>query len=64
MGCKLGGTHRTLRVVIGITLIVVGFLDLIDSGIPGNVLGVIGIIAVGTGLWGRCPACRLLGRRS
>ena len=57
MTCNTGKIDRILRVVLGTTLIIIG---VVVSGTTGIILGGIGLILLGTGLVGNCPAYTLL----
>jgi len=46
--------ERIIRVVLGITLIVVGFVAI--GGVAGTILGIVGIVPLVTGSIGWCPA--------
>lgn len=50
---------RTLRLVIGILFLVLGFGRII-GGTWGTVLGIVGLVALVTGFIGWCPAYSLL----
>lgn len=52
---NVGGMDRTLRIVVGLALIVMALTGTI------GVWGWIGIVPLVTGLAGWCPAYRLLG---
>ncbi len=52
--------ERIIRIVIGVALLSLPFL--LDS--PLRWFGLIGIMPLLTGLAGRCPAYRLLGRKN
>jgi len=58
MTCNIGKTDLALRIAFGIILIVVG---VVISGAQGMTLGIIGLIPLGTGLVGNCPAYSLFG---
>jgi DUF2892 family protein len=47
-----GAIGRALRVVLGVTLIGYGLLVL--SGTGGAILGLVGVVPIGLGMWGRC----------
>jgi len=49
--------ERIIRVVLGITLIVVGFVAI--GGVAGTILGIVGIVPLVTGSIGWCPAWSL-----
>lgn len=55
---NVGGLDRVLRVVVGLALIVMAVTGMI------GVWGWIGVVPLATGLAGRCPMYRLLGRSS
>jgi hypothetical protein len=50
---NVGGVDRLLRVVLGLALILAGFLVL--GGTIGIILGAVGFIPLFTGLIGWCP---------
>ncbi|GAB4541574.1 MAG: hypothetical protein Kow0063_32530 [Anaerolineae bacterium] len=50
---NVGGVDRLVRVVLGLALILAGFLVL--GGTIGIILGVVGFIPLITGLIGWCP---------
>ena len=50
---NVGSVDRLLRVVLGLGLILAGFL--VMRGAVGTVLGVVGLIPLATGLIGWCP---------
>jgi hypothetical protein len=52
------GWDRIARVVVGVTLLAVGFG--VVGGTAGTVLGVVGLIPRVTGLIGYCPIYRVL----
>ncbi|MFT0546726.1 DUF2892 domain-containing protein [Allopusillimonas ginsengisoli] len=58
MKTNLGGIDRALRIIVGIVLIA-----LVLSGNIG-LWGWIGVVPLVTGLFGFCPAYRLLGLNS
>lgn len=60
MTCNLGLTERAIRVIVGGTLVTVGYLADISMG---AVLAVylVGAVALLSGLVGFCPAWKLLG---
>jgi len=53
---------RAMRVVIGITLMIVGFG--VMEGTGGTILGVVALVPLLTGLSGWCPLYSLLGFRT
>ena len=55
---NVGNIDRVLRVLIGIALVVIGFV--VIQGTAGIVVGVIGVIPLLTGLIGWCPLYILL----
>lgn len=60
MTCNLGGIERTIRVVLGIVLIAVGYRVVMPEGAAIAVY-LVGAIALITGLAGFCPAWKLFG---
>jgi predicted PurR-regulated permease PerM len=50
---NVGSVDRIVRIVLGVALIVIGFLAL--SGTLGIVVGIVGFIPLLTGLIGWCP---------
>ena len=50
---NVGGFDRIFRIMVGLLLIVLGFLVL--SGIWGLVVGIFGFVPLLTGLVGWCP---------
>lgn len=61
MTCNIGKTERALRVSVGVILVIIG---IVTSGGQGVIVGVIGLIPLGTGLVGNCPAYKLFGINS
>lgn len=63
MKANENGIDRTLRVVLGVVLLIAGFVWLGASAgeITGIIAAVIGAVLVLTGLAGFCPAYRLVG---
>lgn len=60
MTCNVGSLERTIRIVLGVTLIAVGYLaELPTAG--AMVAYVVGAIALVTGAVGFCPAWKLFG---
>jgi len=60
MICNLGNWERTIRIILGVTLLVLGY----GTNIPiwGTViLYVLGIVALITGIVGFCPAWKAFG---
>lgn len=58
--CNVGGMERSIRIVLGIALIMAGALaSLPEAGMYAAY--VIGIVALVTGAVGYCPAWTLLG---
>jgi len=57
MAANVGGIDRTLRIVVGIVLIALFF---ILEG-PARYLGILGLVALGTGLFSFCPLYKVLG---
>ena len=63
MGKNVGTIDRGLRFVVGAALIVLFFVGAVAA--PWNYLAIIaGLVLVGTGLVGFCPAYRLIGMRT
>ncbi|MBT3365974.1 MAG: DUF2892 domain-containing protein [Nitrospina sp.] len=58
MNCNIGKTDRLLRVALGVVLVIVG---VVTSGSQGIIIGVVGLVPLGTGLMGNCPAYTLFG---
>ena len=58
MNCNIGKTDRLLRVALGVVLEIVG---VVTSGSQGIIIGVVGLVPLGTGLMGNCPAYTLFG---
>lgn len=54
-----GSVDRALRVVLGIALVLIGFVAV--GGGAGTVIGVIGFVPILTGLSGWCPLYSVLG---
>ena len=54
-----GSIDRALRVVLGVALVVIGFVAV--GGGAGTVIGVIGFVPILTGLSGWCPLYSVLG---
>lgn len=57
MAANVGGVDRTLRIVVGIVLIALYF---VLSG-PARYVGLLGLVALFTGLVRFCPLYTLLG---
>jgi hypothetical protein len=60
MTCNVGGSERTIRVALGVVLVVVGAF----AGLPtwGTAAAfVVGAVALVTGAVGFCPAWKLFG---
>jgi hypothetical protein len=60
MQINVGNPERVARIVVGLILLSLPFW--LDT--PWRWLGLIGFVPLITGLAGRCPAYRLLGRNS
>ena len=54
-----GPIDRVARVVLGVALVLIGFVAV--GGTGGTVLGVIGFVPILTGLSGWCPLYTVLG---
>jgi len=59
MTCNVGGVERTIRILIGIGLLLLAFLAL--GGTARWVVGVIALVPLTTGLVKFCPLWALLG---
>ncbi|MGH7146300.1 MAG: YgaP family membrane protein [Nitrospiraceae bacterium] len=60
MTCNVGGTERSIRIVLGLVLIAVGaFAGLPEAGMIAAY--VVGAVALVTGAIGFCPAWSLFG---
>ena len=57
MTANVGGIDRTRRIVVGIVLIALFFL--LEG--PARYLGLVGLVALGTGLLSFCPLYAVLG---
>ena len=55
---NIGKNDRTLRVVVGCALIVCGVMV---TGTAGIIMAAVGLIPLGTGLTGNCPAYSIFG---
>jgi hypothetical protein len=53
-----GTIDRTVRIILGLALVSLVFVG------PKTMLGLIGLIPLGTGILGFCPLYRLLGIRT
>ncbi|MGB3742830.1 MAG: DUF2892 domain-containing protein [Castellaniella sp.] len=60
MQINIGNIDRLIRIVIGLVLLSLPFW--LDT--PWRWLGLIGVMPLVTGLAGRCPGYRLLGRNT
>ena len=60
MACNLGLTERTIRVIVGGTLVTVGYLADISMGAVIAVY-LVGAVALVSGIAGFCPAWKLMG---
>lgn len=60
MACNLGLTERAIRVIVGGTLVTIGYLADISMG---TVIAVylVGAVALVSGIAGFCPAWKLMG---
>ncbi|MBI5410648.1 MAG: DUF2892 domain-containing protein [Nitrospirae bacterium] len=60
MTCNVGSLERTIRIVLGVALIAVGYLAELPTA--GTMVAyVVGAIALVTGAVGFCPAWKLFG---
>lgn len=57
---NIGDGERLIRVILGIYVMLVGFLFI--QGVVGIILGVLGLIAFATGASGWCGVYTLLGK--
>ncbi|HMS21289.1 DUF2892 domain-containing protein [uncultured Sphingorhabdus sp.] len=55
MPCNEGKLDRTLRIIVGLALLATVFIG------PQTVWGWVGLVPLLTGLFGFCPAYKLLG---
>ncbi|AOP34073.1 hypothetical protein A0128_09590 [Leptospira tipperaryensis] len=53
-----GNIDRILRIVVGLGLVVLGFMT---QGLLGTGISLVGLIPIGTGVVGWCPVYSLLG---
>jgi uncharacterized membrane protein HdeD (DUF308 family) len=60
MTCNLGLTERTIRVIVGGTLVTIGYLADISMGAVIAVY-LVGAITLMSGIAGFCPAWKLMG---
>lgn len=60
MTCNVGNIERTIRIVLGIALIGIGYLAALPSW-AAMATYVVGAVALVTGAWGFCPAWKLFG---
>jgi len=58
LSCNVAGWDRGIRVIMGIVLIVLGFIGVL-SGTLAVIGYVIGAILLVTGITTFCPACKL-----
>lgn len=54
-----GQIDRIARVILGIALLIIGFA--VIGGTGGNILGLVGLVPLLTGLAGSCPVYSLFG---
>ncbi|HYA77016.1 MAG TPA: DUF2892 domain-containing protein [Burkholderiaceae bacterium] len=59
MKANVGGIERPIRIALGVVLLALAFLG--NMGVWGYVAGVIGAVALLTGLAGWCPAWAVFG---
>jgi len=57
---NIGDGERLIRVILGIYVMLLGFLFI--QGIVGSILGILGLIAFATGAAGWCGIYTLLGK--
>jgi hypothetical protein len=60
MTCNLGGAERTIRFVLGIILVGIGYFAPVSS-LVSTLLYVVGAIMIVTAAVGFCPAWKLVG---
>ena len=60
MSCNLGGIERTIRIVLGVVLIAIGYVVDVPYAVA-VVAYLMGAIALATGALGFCPAWKLFG---
>jgi len=63
MKANENGVDRAVRMVLGIAALAAAFLWLgvMDGAWAGIVAAVVGVVLIGTGLCGFCPAYRIVG---
>ncbi|MCS7313477.1 MAG: DUF2892 domain-containing protein [Acidobacteria bacterium] len=59
MTCNVGGVERTIRILVGVGLLLLAFLAL--EGTARWVVGVIAVVPLATGIAKFCPLWSLLG---
>lgn len=59
MMCNVGGTDRTVRIIVGVALLLTLFA--VHNPVAQVVIGAVALIALGTALIGFCPLNRLVG---
>ena len=60
-----GTVDRIIRVVVGIVLLYIGFVDKQwVTGTPSIIIGIVGLIPLIIGIVGFCPLYRVLGIRT
>lgn len=60
MNKNVGGIDRFLRVALGIVLVLVGLFSPISGGVK-NIVFIVAVIALFTGVVGFCPLWKILG---
>lgn len=60
MKANESGTDRVIRIIVGIILIILGWMAL-GNNVLGIILDIIGVILVTTGITGVCGLYKLLG---
>jgi hypothetical protein len=60
MAANVGGVDKVLRIILGVTLLVLGLLHVV-TGSLAIAAYVVGTMALVTGLFGFCPAWAIFG---
>ena len=55
MTCNMASWDRALRIIVGVTLLALGWTGIV-TGTPGLVCKVVGFVPLATGIAGICPA--------
>jgi hypothetical protein len=59
MMCNVGGTDRTVRIIVGVALLLAIFA--VHNPVAQVVMGAVALTALGTAFIGFCPLNRLVG---